>query len=189
MEKVLGLTKNDEVFQVNISNDSYASVSFSFSEIARTKDTIKNHDYMRDLFEGIVDCYPKEFLYDECDKYDCPPSKLPDKMAEEALEDSTFAMDYVECSYIPEILEWENQAYIFIASSGGQHDPREEEILDVVDVKLYTDILEYWDKYHLKNIYDNKEALELYNSIVKRMEELDDDITLVDYVELADSRI
>ena len=189
MEKILGLTKNNEVFQVNVDNNSYASVSFSFSEIARTKDTIKNHDYMRDLYEGMVECYPKDFLYDECDKYDCPPSKLPDKMAEEVLEDSTLAMDDIDCSYIPKILEWEDQAYIFIASSGGQHDPREEEVLDVVDVKLYTDILEYWDKYHLKNINDNEEALNLYDSILKRMEELDDDKTLVDYVELADARI
>ena len=65
---------------------------------------------------------------------------------------------------------------------GGQADPREREIFNIVDVKLYTDILNYWDNYHLKKIDDNKEALELYNSIVERMKDLDDEETISNYI-------
>lgn len=182
MEKVLGITKDNEILQIKVENDGYASVCFSFSEIKRADETIRNKEYMLSSYEELVDCFSKSFLYAQCDEYDCPPSKLPEKMYEEDKKDDKRLLEHLDCSYIPKILNVDDTEYVFLAMDGGQADPREKEILDIVDVKLYTDILNYWDNYHLKKIDDNKEALELYNSIVERMKDLDDEEIISSYI-------
>lgn len=137
---------------------------------------------MLNSYEELVDCLSKSFLYDQCDEFDCRPSKLPEKILEIDMEDEKILMEHLDCSYIPKILNVDGVDYIFLAMEGGQADPREREIFNIVDVKLYTDILNYWDNYHLKKIDDNKEALELYNSIVERMKDLDDEETISNYI-------
>ena len=182
MEKVLGITKDNEILQIKVENNGYASVCFSFSEIRKADETIRNKEYMLSSYEELVDCFSKSFLYAQCDEYDCPPSKLPEIYFEEEKKDDKRLMKNLDCSYIPKVLNVDGVDYIFLAMDGGQADPREKSLLDIVDVKLYTDILNYWDNYHLKKIDDNKEALELYNSIVERMKDLDDEEIISNYI-------
>ena len=172
MQKIIGLTKNFEIVVAKIRYDKTGSnlkkdvgVSFDLSEIKSADATIRDANYMKDY-------------------YDCLPYQLVEKMVESI--DGKFdeeLMDLLDCSLYPEIINVDGEDYIFVASSCGQHDTREgDEMIEIVDQTLYDDIHDFWDNYHLQNIDDNIEAIELYESIVARMDKLDDEEIIARFV-------
>lgn len=191
MQKIIGLTKNFEIVVANIRYDKTGSnlkkdvgVSFGLSEIKSADATIRDANYMKNYYEGILDEYSSDGIIALCNEYDCPPYQLVEKIVESI--DDKFdeeLMDLLDCSLYPEIINVDGEDYIFVASSCGQYDTREgDEMIEIVDQALYDDIHDFWDNYHLQNIDDNIEAIELYESIVARMDELDDEETIAGFV-------
>lgn len=90
-------------------------------------------------------------------------------------------METLDCSLYPNIINVDDEDYIFVSSSCGQHDTRDE-VEEFVDKKLYDDIHELWDNYHLKNIEDNEEAMNLYKSVLDRMKEIDEEYVIVNHI-------
>lgn len=188
MKKIIGFTKDNKIIMAEVSFERvgnnqapYFSVRFDLSEIAKAKDTIKDYDYMYAFFEDITEIHNPEYILDLCDEYECSPSELADLMTDEAINDYDVAMDTVDCSLYPEILDVDGEEYIFISSSCGQHDTRDE-VEEFVDEKLYNDIHEMWDNYHLKDIGDNENAMNLYKSVLDRMREIDNEEVIVNYI-------
>lgn len=191
MQKIIGLTKNFEIVVADIRYDKTGSnlkkdvgVSFDLSEIKSADATIRDANYMKDYYEDILDEYSADGIIGLCNEYDCPPYKLAEKIAESI--DDKFdeeLMDLLDCSLYPEIINVDGEDYIFVASSCGQYDTREsDEMIEIVDQTLYDDIHDFWDNYHLQNIDDNVKAIELYESIIARMAELDDEETVTGFV-------
>lgn len=191
MQKIIGLTKDYEIVVADVRYDKVGSnpgrdvgVSFDLSEIKRADDTIRDTNYMKDYYEGVLDCYSADGIIALCNEYSCAPYQLADKIVEcindEPDEDLMYLLD---CSLYPEMIDVDGEDYIFVARSGGQHDTRKnDEMLEIVDQALYDDIHYFWDAYHLKNIDDDLEAIELYKSIVARMDELDDEEIIAGFV-------
>ena len=90
-------------------------------------------------------------------------------------------METLDCSLYPKIINVDDEDYIFVSTSCGQHDTRDE-VKEFVDKQLYDDIHTLWDNYHLKNIEGNEEAMELYKSVLNRMKEIDEEEGIVDYI-------
>lgn len=90
-------------------------------------------------------------------------------------------METLDCSLYLNIINVDDEDYIFVSSSCGQHDTRDE-VEEFVDEELYNDIHELWDNYHLKNIEDNEKAMNLYKSVLDRMREIDEEEVIVDYI-------
>lgn len=191
MQKIIGLTKDYEIVVADVRYDKVGSnpgrdvgVSFDLSEIKKADDTIRNADYMKDYYDGILDNYSSDGIIGLCNEYSCAPYQLADKIVE-CINDEPdeVLMELLDCSLYPEIVNVDGEDYIFVARSGGQHDTRKnDEMLEIVDQALYDDIHYFWDAYHLKNIDDDLEAIELYKSIVARMDELDDEEIIAGFV-------
>ena len=187
MKKIIGFTSNNEIIVADVSfervgnnKEPYFSACFDLSKIAKADETIRNYDYMYNYFEDVRYSYDPEYVLDLCDKYNCPPSELAELMTDEAINDDNIGMETLDCSLYPEIIEVDGEDYIFISTSCGQHDTRDE-VDDFVDKKLYDDIHILWDNYHLKNIEGNEEAMNLYKSVLDRMREIDEEEVIVDY--------
>lgn len=188
MKKVIGFTSDNEIIVAEVSfervgsnKEPYFSACFNLSKIAKADDTIRDYDYMYNYFEDIRYSFDSETVLVLCDKYECPPSELADLMTDEAINDDNIGMETLDCSLYPEILDIDGKEYIFISTSCGQHDTREE-VDKFVDKQLYDDIHTLWDKYHLKNIENNEEAMDLYKSILDRMSDIDEEEVIVDYI-------
>lgn len=119
MKKIIGFTKDNEIIVADVSfkrigsnKEPYFSVSFDLSKIAKADDTIRDYDYMYNYFEDIRHSYDPESILNWCDEYDCPPSELADKMTEEAINDYEIAMETLDCSLYPEIMDFDGEDYI-----------------------------------------------------------------------------
>lgn len=191
MQKIIGFTKDFEIVVADVRYDKTGSnpgrdvgVSFDLSEIKRADDTIRDVDYMKDYYEGVLDNYSADGIIALCNEYDCPPYMLAEKIVE-CINDKPDEelMELLDCSLYPEMINVDGEDYIFVASSFGQHDTRKgDKMLEIVDQALYDDIHYFWDAYHLKNIDDDLEAIKLYESIIARMDELDDEETVAGFV-------
>ena len=188
MKKIIGFTADNEIIvadvnfeRVGSNKEPHFSVCFDLSKIAKVDDTIRDYDYMYGYFEDLRYSYDPESVLNWCDEYDCPPSELADKMTDEAINNDNIGMETLDCSLYPELIEVDGEDYIFISTSCGQHDTRDE-VEEFVDKKLYDDIHELWDNYHLKNIEDNEETMNLYKSVLDRMGEIDEEEVTVDYI-------
>ena len=187
MKKVIGFTKNNEIIvaeltfeKIGNNKELYLSICLDLSKIAKTKNTIKDYDYMYPFFEDVEDLYSSENIFDLCDEYECDSSELADLMTDEAINDYDVAMDTVDCSLYSEILDVDGEEYIFISSSCEKHKTKDE-VEEFVDKQLYDDIHTLWENYHLKNIEDNEEAMTLCKSVLDRMKEIDEEV-IVDYI-------
>ena len=191
MQKIIGLTKDYEIVVADVRYDKTGSnpgrdvgVSFDLSEIKRADATIRDAEFMEEYYEGIVDGLSADGIIGLCNEYNCPPYQLADKIVE-CINDEPdeVLMELLDCSLYPEMVNVDGEDYIFVASAFGQHDTRKnDEMLEIVDQALYDDIHYFWDAYHLKNIDDDLEAIELYKSIVARMDELDDEEIIAGFV-------
>lgn len=188
MEKIIGFTRDNEIIVADVSFERVGNnpepdftVSFDLSEIKKADDTIRDYDYMYNYFEDIRHSYDPESVLNWCDEFDCPPSDLADKMTVDAINNDIIGMETLDCSLYPEIIEVDEKDYIFVSTSCGQHDTRDE-VEEFVDKKLYDDIHTLWDNYHLKNIEDNEDAMNLYESVLDRMAKIDDKKVIINYI-------
>lgn len=182
MKKIIGFTTDNEIIVADVSFEKVGnnpepdfSVSFNLSKITKPEDAIRNY------FEDARYIFDPEYVFDLCEKYDCPPSGLADKIVDEIIDNKKAIMETLDCSLYPKIINVDGEDYIFVSSSCGQHDTRDE-VEEFVDEELYNDIHELWDNYHLKNIEDNEKAMNLYKSVLDRMAKIDEEEVIVDYI-------
>lgn len=73
-------------------------------------------------FESWIDCEDKEYLYNECERFDCSPSELPECLADECCD----IRDVIDCSLYPEEITVNGENWCFESCSFGQLDTRKE---------------------------------------------------------------
>lgn len=187
MEKkfLIGFTKDYNIIQAEIAIrdwnfENEFTASFSESSIVNADETIYNEDYIYDYVESFLDGMDDEYKYELCEKYDCTPRNLTQKLTDLYLDDPDDFMHFLDNSYYPEIVSTSNSDYFFIAEGGGQHDTRDD-LLYAIDKELYDDIHYLWDNYHLKQL--DEKGLELFNSVIERASRIDEEEEIKKFIE------
>lgn len=172
---LLGATKNNELvfgeFEITTRN-GYPQFTASF-------DTVRpfNADKfdLTDCYEGLIDDMDRAWLYDQCDSYDCKPSELAGKLA----DDCDDVRDAVDCSLYPEMYEVNGNDWCFESSSCGQLDTRDE-MEEIIDPDAYNLLHELWDNYHLKEVDEG--VIEQVEKLRVMLGEIDEEQWIVDYI-------
>lgn len=113
---------------------------------------------LEDYFEGWQEGLEKEYLYDQCVKFDCKPSELAENLAGECYD----VRDALDCSLYPECYDVDGEAWYFESVGGGQHDSRKDGMEIYTNRNVYNKLHELWDKYHLKRV-DNDIVVQVEN--------------------------
>lgn len=151
--KIVGMTKKDKIVIFLDENSN-----FNYAYLEEADSTIRSYDYMYEHYDAMKDeCDPK-FVLNLCDEYGCPPSELPAILAAEAIEDETKAMEELDCSLYPEILNIDGIDYIFISAGFGPLD-------------LYQTILTIDETQNLLNENPPKEKLDNKEILRKLLKE------------------
>ena len=149
--KIVGITKKDKIV-IFLDED----LDFNYAYLEEADSTIRNYDYMYEHYDAMRDELDPKFILNLCDEYECPPSELPGILAAEAIEDEIKAMDELDCSLYPEILNIDGIDYIFVSAGFGSLDNNlvlDKTILTTDKTQtLLNDNL-------LKEKFDNKEIL------------------------------
>ena len=142
MKKIflIGFTKDYDIIQVEIATrdwnfENEFTASFSVSSIINADETIYNEDYIYDYVENFLDGTDDEYKYELCEKYDCTPRNLTQKLTDFYLDDPDDFAGFLDNSYYPEIVSTSNSDYFFRADAGGQHDTRDN-LLYAIDKEL-----------------------------------------------------
>lgn len=154
----------------NFENEFTAG--FTTSQIVNADETIYNEDYIYDYVDGMLDGFDSEYKLELCERYDCSPRNLCDKLTEIYLSNPEEMRDLIDCSCYPNEISVNDVNYIFKSMSAGQHDTRDE-LLYAIDKELYDDIHILWDKYHLKQL--DEKGLKLWESVIDRANKIDED--------------
>ena len=128
-------------------------------------------EYYEDFNEGL----PKEYLYDLCKIYNCPPSQLSKVQADECKD----VRDAIDCSLYPECYCVNGKNYYFESCGCGQYDSSHE-IKDVTNLKAYILLHDLWYKYHLKVI--SPDVIEQVEEIRDMLSEIDEKEWIVNYI-------
>lgn len=162
-------------------NEIEFTASFDISDIFNKTEYINSGRYEEDITD-YVDSLSKEEKYDLCEKFNCTPDNLAEEYFQ-MIEESGGPGYFLDNSSFPEECTVNNNDYIFLSSSSGRIDLREEGMKINLDEDLYNKINNYWDKYHLKEISEDK-AKSLINSIetsIKENKAIDgDDLNNID---------
>lgn len=168
MQYLMGSTKNKELvfaeFEVTKRN-GYPEFTASFSSVRPfNENDVDIEDYMQDY----VGSMGKAEAYEQCEFYDCSPSELAERMAQEA--DSI--ADVIDCSLYSEFYTIDGKDYYFESCSCGQYDSRDDMEL-YTNKRVYDKIHRLWDKYHLKQVDSaiELEVFELQQELAKIDEE------------------
>ena len=164
---LLGATKDNELifgeFGITERN-GYPEFTASFDTVLPfAEDDVDATEY----YESLVDEMDKEWKYDMCERFDCSPSELPDRLQEANGSDP---QDIKDCSIYSEIIDVDGTDYYFESQSGGQHDTRDE-IGICVSQNCYDRLHDLWDKWHLKKVDEtvisevNKLKTDLINAV------------------------
>lgn len=123
---------------------------------------------LEDYFEGYADerQVGAEYVLEQYRNHNCSPQELPRELAEEYDD----VRDVIDCSLFSEEYEIRNENgdiehWYFESGSCGQHDTRKEGMEKYVDKKAYDELHELWDKYHLKEVDEEK--------ITKQMDDIE----------------
>ena len=82
------------------------------------------------------------------ERFDCAPSELAERLADENGED---VQDVRDCSLYPEIIDVDGTDWYFESGTCGQHDTRDD--MEVYACRDAYDMLhQLWDAYHLKEV-------------------------------------
>jgi hypothetical protein len=119
----------------------------------------------------------KEWKYDMCERFDCSPSELPEKLEEDGGSDP---QDIRDCSTYPEIIDVDGTDYYFEARSGGQHDTRGEMAIYTSE-NCYNRLHDLWDKWHLKKV-DEKVIAEVEQLKKDLSEAVNEEEWIRDYI-------
>ena len=121
-------------------------------EFSASFDVVKpfnGDDYdLEDYFERYIECMDKEYLYDQCVRFDCKPSELAGELAGECYD----VRDVLDCSLYPECYKIKGNAWYFESVGGGQHDSRKDGMEIYTNQSIYDKLHELWDAYHLKKV-------------------------------------
>lgn len=108
------------------------------------------------LDDTLRECYDKEWLWDQCDIYDCKPSDLAQEIYNRMDIDEVLYIMH-DTSLFPLEIEHGDMDIRFDGLCCGQHDPRPD--IDIIlEPKLFDRIMWYWDNYHLKEVSDEQAA-------------------------------
>ena len=147
---LLGATVDNELvfceFEIRTLH-GYQTFSASFDTVRPFNG--ENFD-LEGYFEGWIDGFGKDELYDMCERFDCRPSELHKELADECYD----IRDAMDCSLYPECYDVNGESWYFESCSCGQHDTRDE-MDETIDEEAYDLLHELWDNYHLKKIDDD----------------------------------
>lgn len=145
---LLGVDKNQELvfgeFGITHRN-GYPEFSASFDTVRPFMgDNYDLEEYFEEWQEGL----DKEYLYDQCVRFNCKPSELAEKLAGECYD----VRDALDCSLYPECYEVDGESWYFESGSCGQHDSRKDGMEIYTNQSIYDKLHELWDAYHLKKV-------------------------------------
>ena len=159
------------------------SASFNVYELQT-----RSMDEIREYYDDLEFQFDSDHILHLLKEYDCSPSQLGGRMISHmSLE------ELVGGDVLGEVHELEDGEFTYFSfSSAGQHDIREDiNIKEDIDENISSqvlELLEMWDKFHLKGIdesvedrakeivseiedfFDNKKDWELANEIIEDME-------------------
>ena len=174
---LLGATHDNEIVFAEIevtTRNGYPEFTASFNCVRPfTADEVDATEY----YESLIDEMDKEWKYDQCEHYDCAPSDLAERLAEENGEDVT---DTRDCSLYNETINIDGVEWYFQSGSCGQHDTRGE-MKAYTNRSAYNQIHGLWDKYHLKAV--DQAVIEKVNQIGKTLAKIDETEWISDYVQ------
>lgn len=184
-EFLIGFTKDYEIIIAELelrdwNFENEFSASFSISSIINADNTIYDEDYIYNYVDSMLDEYDATYKLELCERYDCSPQNLCNKMTEVYLNNPEEMKDLIDCSCYPNEVSINDIDYIFRADSFGQHDTRDD-LLYAIDNDLYNDIHDLWDKYHLKQL--DEKGLELYNSVIERASKIDEEEEIKKFID------
>lgn len=182
---LIGFTKdyNIIVAELELRDQNFEnelSCSFDESSIINANETVYNEDYIYDYIDSMLGGYDAEYRLELCERYDCSPQNLCDKMTEIYLNNPEEMKDLIDCSCYSKEISINDVDYIFRADAYGQHDTRDN-LLYAIDNDLYNDIHYLWDNYHLKQL--DEKNLELYDSIIERASKIDEEEEIKKFIE------
>ena len=173
---LLGATIDNELvfgeFEVKTWN-GYPEFTASFNTVKPFNG--ENFD-LEEYFEGWIDGFGKDELYDMCERFDCRPSELHIELANECCD----VRDALDCSLYPECYDIDDESWYFESCGCGQHDTRND-MDEIIDEEAYNLLHELWDNYHLKKI--DHSATEKIEKLVDMLSEIDEEEWIVDYIE------
>lgn len=190
MKKVIGLTEEKKILIADISASAgqmglwrIAEVFFTLAEIKKADDTIRNKKFVRELSERYVKDSSDSDIIALCNKFDCPPYKLVDKivvfMSDKSDED---ILGFLNLSEKPKIIDIDGVDYVFMTNWFIGVNINYYNIIDTVNKNLFDDLIYFKDNYQSKNIAGNIEAFELYQTLYAYMEKLDDNESIKELV-------
>lgn len=179
---LLGINNDNEIvfaeFGITARNN-YNEFTACFDTVAPFEvEESDGIEYMEYLLE---DCYNNADKYELCEKFDCAPSELVERMAEDACIYTN--ADEKDCSLYSNRVYVNGTEYAFESISCGQHDIRGEGMKEYTNKKAVDELLNLWDSYHLKKVDDN-----IVEKVAKLQEELGLDCTeeetkITEYIE------
>lgn len=163
---LLGANKDNEIvfgeFEVTRRN-GYPEFSASFDTVRPFNGDNFN---LEDYYSDYVDEFDEKTVLNWLKQYDCKPSELGGRLADEC----TDARDALDCSLYPEEINIDGESWFFESGSCGQHDIRDE-MEEIINPEAYELLLKLWDLHHLKQVDDD---------VIKQVEDLQEALSQVD---------
>lgn len=163
---LIGTTKDKELVFAEVENKNYFSTCFS-----SVMPFIVTADRCRDVAEDYADpgMMGYDVIYNLLEEYDCSPSELPDKIAENSCVEDLF-----DISLYPETYSIHGDDWYFESVGCGQQDLTEE-LAEVVSPEVYR-LLGFWKTHHLKTLTNAEEAEinSIVNNIIAAVEDEED---------------
>lgn len=173
---LLGATNDNEIvfaeFEVTTRN-GYPEFRASFDCVRPfTADEVNATEYYEELIEQM----DANWKWEQVERYDCAPSELAERLAEEYGED---VQDIRDCSLYPEIIDVDGTDWYFESGSCGQHDTRGDMAI-FTSQNLYDRIHTLWDKYHLQRVDDD--VISEVEAIRAAFENIDEQEWISDFI-------
>ena len=151
MKYLLGATRNHEIvfaeFGVRLYGDGRRFFSASFAMVFPLNGEFDIGSYVADQFEDMS-AADKYYM---CERFDCAPSEVVSQWADSCND----PRDILDCSLYPEWYSIDGEDWYFESRAGGQCDPRQYGMERCTNMKAFNDLMELWDKYHLRDISDD----------------------------------
>ena len=175
---LIGATKNHELVFANFRTRRYGNEQPKFSA---SFDTVMPFDAdtfdFTSYYDMLVNEMDKDYLWEKCDVYDCKPSELAWRMADN--RDNCDVKEIIDCSLYPEHYDIDGHNWYFESIGCGQHDTRDE-IEELINIDAYNKLHELWDNYHLNTVDDS--VVEQVKKLAKSFEEVNEEEWIIDYI-------
>lgn len=173
---LLGATEENELVFGEIAittRNGYPEFAASFDRVRPfTADEVDATDY----YESLIEEMDSKWCWEQVTRFDCSPSELAERLADENGED---VMDIRDCSLYPEIIDVDGTDWYFESGSCGQHDTRGEMAI-YTSKNLYNRIHALWDSYHLERVDDD--VISEVEAIRAAFENIDEQEWISDFI-------